>query len=361
VGPFTATWLATSVTLMTPLLLAAIGELVSERVGVLNVGLEGMILTGAFTAFLCAWYTGSTTAGVFAGIGGGLALALIMAGLTIGAKADQIVVGIALVIVAFGITSYAYEEIFRANLDVTLRTPDALSVPLLSRIPTFGPALFEQTAIGYFAFAAVPLVWFLLTRTTWGMSIRAAGEQPAALEAAGRSVAKTRLAGTLVAGAMAGLAGAFLSVGQVGVFVEGMSSGRGFLVLGAVIFGRWRVAGILLACAIFGAADALQLQLQIQPTVPRQVWAALAICVVGYLAIVVVNRRAVPSWRMLAVASVLLAIAMVLVTTAPRFALPTQFWLAMPYVLPLLALIGVAARASAPKALAFAYRPGSKT
>ena len=164
----------------------------------------------------------------------------------------------------------------------------------------------------------------------------------------------------MVAGAMAGLAGAFLSVGQVGVFVEGMSAGRGFLVLAAVIFGRWRPLGVLTACAMFGAVDALQLQLQGQASVPRQVWLAVVVGAAMYLVVGILvrgNQRSVTSF---VAGLTVIVVAATLLVVGPRLSLPAQLWLSMPYVLPLLALAGFVGRARMPAALAVVYRRGAK-
>jgi simple sugar transport system permease protein len=301
-GVFDAFWVATALRLATPLVFAASGELVAERAGILNIGLEGMMLVGSFTGFLVTWATGSPALGIVAGMVCGALLAVVMALLAVVARADQIVVGIGLNIAALGITSFAFREIFSGE-QVTLDRP-RFALPVLADLPFVGEALFREPLVTYLAIATMTAVWFLLYRTSWGLAIRAAGEVPEAVEAAGLRTAHYRWAGTLIAGALAGVGGAFLSI-ELGVFVEGMTAGRGFLALAAVIFGRWRPAGVLGACLVFGAADALQLRLQ---------GAAFAV------------------------------------------ALPAQLWRTAPYILSLVMLAGAVGRSRMPSALAVAFR-----
>lgn len=361
-GPFDVAWLTATVRLATPLLFAASGELVSERSGVINIGLEGMMLTGAFFAFLGVYLWGSVLLGVLLGMVAGIVLAALMALLSIHARANQIVVGVGLNLLALGITTFVFREVFAGQAEIHLNRPTPIAVPGLSKIPVLGDALFHQTLFVYAAFAGVILVWFVLYRTTWGLALRATGELPAAADSAGLPVSGIRWVGTLTAGAMAGLAGSFLSVGQLGLFIEGMSAGRGFLALAAVIFGAWRPFGVLGACLVFGAADALQLRLQAEATVPREVWLAIALVAVAYLALQVAGRRGRPVsgtviWGSLGVAGLGLALFVI----APRWHFPSQLWLTMPYVLALLALAGLVGRVRMPSALATPYRRGGAT
>jgi ABC-type uncharacterized transport system permease subunit len=354
-GPFDVNWLMATVRLSTPLLYASLGELVAERAGVLNIGLEGMMLTGAFFAFLATYVTDSVLVGTLVGLGSGAAVAAIMAVLAINARADQIVVGVGLNLLALGVTTFAFREVFSGQAEVRLDRPGVVPIPGLSRIPVLGPALFRQTLMVYLAFALVGVVWFVLYRTTWGLIIRAAGERPAAADTAGASVARVRWAGTVVAGGLAGVAGAFLSIGQLGLFIEGMSAGRGFLALAAVIFGGWQPLGVLVACLVFGAADALQLRLQAEATVPREVWLLVATVALGYLGWSVARRRLAPSMLF---ATALAGGAIGLFTLAPAWHFPPQLWLTLPYVLALLALAGLVRRVRMPTGLAVPYRRG---
>jgi general nucleoside transport system permease protein len=362
-GPFDSAWLAASVIAMTPLLLAAIGELYSERAGVLNVGLEGMVLMGAFWGFWADWYFEDLWIGVFFGMVGGVALAALMALLSIQARADQIVVGVGLNLLAAGVTTFAFREIFGDRGEIVLPRMDEVAIPLLSDIPVVGEAFFDNTPVVYLAFLMVPLAWFALYRTGWGLGIRAVGEMPAAADTAGVSVAAKRWQGVLIAGALAGLAGAYLSVIRLGLFQEGMSAGRGFLALAAVIFGRWRPAGVLAACALFGAADALQLRLQAEEFIPSEVWLVVGLLAAVLTGWVVQHRlqrgpgvaRALASWGPLIGAVVAIG-ALALWVREPDVSLPSQLWIALPFVLTLLALAGLAGQARAPAAITRPYR-----
>ncbi|MFN8233133.1 MAG: ABC transporter permease [Actinomycetota bacterium] len=283
-----------------------------------------------------------------------------MALLSINARADQIVIGVGLNLLALGVTTFIFREVFAGQPEAHLARPEPIALPILSRIPVIGSALFDQTLLVYLAFAGVAVVWFVLQRTHAGLAIRAAGEVPAAADTAGVRVEGVRWAGTLIAGSMAGLAGAFLSVGQLGFFIEGMSAGRGFLALAAVIFGGWRALGVLGACLVFGAADALQLRLQAEETVPPEVWLALAIVTVAYLLLTARRRRGQgrrgPLGLVLGLAIAALGVA--LFALAPAWHFPSQLWLSQPYVLALIALAGFEGRARMPSAIAVPYRRG---
>ena len=357
-GPLDANWLQTTITLATPLIFAGAGELISERAGVINIGLEGFMLAGAFFSFLIHWATGSLYLGVLGGIGAGAAFAAIMALLSVQAKADQIVVGVGINVLAAGITTFVFREIFADKPQVILTQMRPWAVPGLSHIPFVGEVLFRQIPLVYLAYVFLPLCWWLLYRTTWGLALRSAGEVPAAADTAGLRVERIRWTATLIAGASAGLGGAILS-GQIGQFVENMSAGRGFIALAAVVFGAWRPYGVLVACVIFGGADALQLRLQSYPALPRQVWALIAVLAVVYAVYVLVrkagSRSRVPG---VAVALVVVGISLYLFAVPPKVSLPSQLWLAVPYLAAILALAGVVGRSRAPSALSLPYVRG---
>jgi ABC-type uncharacterized transport system permease subunit len=356
-GPFDAALLAAVIALTTPLLLAAVGELVSEKAGIMNIGLEGMILMGAFFAFLVAYETGSSLAGVVAGAVAGMALAAVMALLAIGARADQIVVGIGLNIAALGLTTFLFEELFGGQGQVVVARVGRWEIPGLSELPLVGTALFSQSPLVYLAFLLVVAAWFLLYRTNWGLAIRAAGEVPESVDTAGVSVARVRLLATLAAGCGAGLAGAFLSVGQTGLFTDGMSAGRGYLALAAVIFAKWRPGPTVVACLVFGGADALQLRLQAADSVPSQVWVALALAI-ALGAAWLLTRPGGLRPRVAVAAGVLTAGLVALAVANPFVRLPSQLWLAVPYLCALVALAGLVGHARVPSALTVAYRRG---
>jgi len=362
VGPFDTAWLASMVLLSVPLLLAATGELISERGGVLNIGLEGMMLSGAFFSFLGVYLWHNVPLGVLTGMGAGVVVALIMALLCVRLRSDQIVVGVGLNLLALGVTTFTFREIFATQAEVRLDYPQPIAIPGLSELPVVGRPLFQQTLLGYLSFVAVGAAWFVLYRTSFGLSLRAAGESPAAADTAGASVNRIRTIGTCVAGALAGAAGAYLSVGRLGIFNEGMTGGRGFLALAAVIFGGWRPLGVMAAALVFGAADALQLRLQSYESIPREVWLVMAM--VAAAALVVARLRRGDRDTSVAVTIVggaVVAVGVALFVIGPEWHFPPQLWLTMPYVLALLALGGLVGRVHMPSALATPYRRGEDT
>ncbi len=358
VSPFDTDWLTSALVLTTPILLAGIGELISERAGVLNVGLEGMMLTGAFFSYYVAWVSGNLAAGVFSGIAAGMMFGVVMGLLAIEAGADQIVSGVGINLAAVGLTSYLFDQIFGNLPQIVLPTVGSLAIPGLSDIPDIGPALFDQDIILYLAFLSVPAAWFLLFRTKWGLAIRAAGELPAAADTAGISVRRVRWAGVLAASGLAGLAGAHLAVVQVGIFHQEMTAGRGFLALVAVIFGRWRPLGVLGACFALDGTDALQLRLADRSEVPRALWGALiavAAAIVIYRALASRGR----SRRMtLVVTSLVAGLGLGLLTAEPHVFLPGQLWRSLPYLLALVVLAGGVTRARMPSKLTLPYHRG---
>jgi ABC-type uncharacterized transport system permease subunit len=355
-SPFDAAWLAASVRLATPLALAATGELMAETTGVINVGLEGMMLMGAFFSFWLTSVTGSIWIGLLGGAAGGLLLAVLMVILSLGLRADQIVVGIGLNVLALGATSFLFDALFFGEQAARVDRIDRLRIGLLADIPVIGAVLFNQEPLVYAVYLLVPSAWFLLYRTTWGLEMRAAGQTPEAADSAGLSVFRRRMAGTLAAGALAGIGGAFLSIGQLGLFVKGMSSGRGFLALAAVIFGRWNPAGVLAACLVFGAADALQLRLQSEPFVPAEVWLALSLLVTAYVAYELVRRGgAWIAWPRGSVFAGLISGGLALFMIEPEWSFPSALWLAVPPVFALLTLATVRGRGQAPAMLGIPY------
>jgi general nucleoside transport system permease protein len=242
----------------TPLLLAATGELVAERSGVLNLGIEGGMLCGALAAAIgSAW--GGPWAGLAAAMGAGIVLAAVFAALAVGAGVDQVIAGTALTLGAVGLTGAAYRLAFgTAGAGLSIPTFKALPLPLLSRLPVIGGAVFSQPVTTYMGVVAVPAVWWLLYRTRTGLSLRSAGEGAEAAAAMGVPVRLLRTLATLLGGALAGIAGASLVLAQVGTFAERMTAGRGFVAIAIVVLGRWRPAGVLVASLIFGGATALQ-------------------------------------------------------------------------------------------------------
>jgi len=294
IGPFLDATIRTA----TPLALAALGETIVERAGMINIGLEGTIIAGAFGAVAFAAAAGVT--GAFAAaLAAGVLTSLILGVFIVTLRADQIVTGTALTLLALGTTGLLYRALFgTAGVALTIPTAGPLAIPGLSSIPIVGRALFAQPITTYAVYATIPGLTWWLGRTHAGLALRAVGENPHAAAAAGISLSRVRWAALLFGGALGGLSGGCLVVAQVGTFAEGMSAGRGFIAIAIVALGRWSPIGVGVAAMLFGAASALQFVFQ----------------TLGW-------------------------------------ALPYQLFLALPYVLTLLALAGIAGRHAPPAAL----------
>lgn len=265
-----------SVRLGVPLALAALGETITERSGVINIGLEGSIIAGAFAGALGALAWGAP-GGAIAGLMAGGVAAAVFAFFALGLGADQIITGTAVTIGGLGLTAAAYETRFGpTGTALSLPTLDPLPVPFLAELPLLGRALFAQPVTAYAAYLLAPVLWWYLQRTAWGLELRAVGEEPCAAEAAGVAVVRTRVFATLFGGAMGGLAGVHLSLAHTATFAEGMSAGRGFIALAVVVLGRWNPLGVVAAALLFGAASALQFSLQaLGLNLPYQLFLAL--------------------------------------------------------------------------------------
>ncbi len=274
---FIVEYLVATLRMSTPLMFAASGELVSERAGVLNLGLEGMMLIGSFAGAVAALYTGSPLVGLLAAMLAGSLVGLIQAVLAVTVGADQVVTGFALNLFALGITGFFFRATFGiTTIQATIPTFKPIEIPMLSDLPVLGPVVFSQTVLTYLAFAIVLLLSYLLFKTSFGLAITAVGEHPKAADTVGINVYLVRYLATVFAGAMAGAGGAFLTVGQLGTFVENITAGRGFIALAAVIFGNWRPLRMMGACLLFGAADALQIRIQAMGVpIPYQFFVAL--------------------------------------------------------------------------------------
>lgn len=255
-------FLAAAVRVATPLLLAATGETIAQRSGVLNLGLEGMMLTGALAATLGAAAWGPWT-GAAAGVLAGMLLAGVFALVTIGARADQIITGTAITLGAIGLTGTLYRKAFgAAGAGLDLPTLQPVLVPGLAELPVAGPSLFAQPAPTYLGLLAVPAVWWFLFRTRAGLALRATGESAEVARASGLRPRLLRAGATVVGGGFAGLAGATLVLAQVGTFAERMTAGRGYVAIAIVVLGRWHPVGVAVASLGFGAAMALQFLFQ---------------------------------------------------------------------------------------------------
>ncbi len=295
---------AATVRMASPLLYATMGGILNERAGIINIGLEGIMLTGALTGVVVSFYTGDPWLGfAAAAIAGGL-VALVHAFLSISLEANQIVSGAAINIACLGLTSFVIRILF--GLKEQQRTVPHFvptHVPVLSDIPVIGPIFFAQNVVVYAAYALVPLLALVLYRSRWGLVIIASGEHPRAADTMGIDPSRVRYVCTVLSGMAGGAGGASLSLGQLHFFVDDMTGGRGFMALAALIFGRWDPVGGLVACLLFGAADALQFRIQ-----------------------------------------------------ATGVNIPYQFMLMLPYVLTLVVLVIFMARARGPAAIGVPYR-----
>ena len=285
----------------TPLALAALGESVTERAGVINLGLEGAIIAGAFGAFAGAGLAPGpigALAGFVAGALAGLAASALFAAFAVVLRADQIITGTAVTLAALGMTGTLYHTHYgAAGAGLATPTTAPLLVPALSGLPVVG-VLFAQPPVTYVLYGLVLALWWFVSRTHAGLALRAVGERPSAAAAAGVHPRRVQLAATLFGGLLGGVSGATLVIAQAGTFAEGMSAGRGFIAIAVVVLGRWHPGGVALAALVFGAASALQYLFQ-----------------------------------------------------SMGWALPYQLFLALPYVLTLVVLAGASRRAAAPAAL----------
>jgi ABC-type uncharacterized transport system permease subunit len=257
---FTIALIYSTIRLTTPLLLAALGGLFSERSGIINIALEGLMLAGAFTAAAVTHlatvhgYPAPEWIGLIAAVVAGVVVAGIHAVACIRYKADQVVTGTAINILFLGVPALMSGALF----DSTGATPQ---IPINHLLPN-APVVI--------AFALVPLTWYVLYRTPFGLRLRAVGENPEAADTAGISVARIRYTGVLLSGALAAIGGAYLSVGQSSLFTRNMTAGRGFIALAALIFGKWRPVQTMLACLLFGLAEAVAIQMQGVVNIPVQ-------------------------------------------------------------------------------------------
>ncbi|OGO10599.1 MAG: hypothetical protein A2Y93_15285 [Chloroflexi bacterium RBG_13_68_17] len=256
--------LVSSLVRAAPIAFAALSGLYSERSGVVNIGIEGMMLGSAFTAVVVASASDSLFLGVVGGIIVAALLALLHGVLSIRYRVNQIISGTMVIILMLGLTSYLQRAILNENPQ--LNEPGTISemaIPGLSRIPVIGPILFNQTILIYILFLLLILTQVIMYQTRWGLRVRAVGEHPRAADTLGINVFRTRYISVLLSGVMAGLGGAYMSIGAVGRFNEGMTSGKGFLGLAAMIFGNWNPGGSFLGAMIFGFFDSWQEKLSI--------------------------------------------------------------------------------------------------
>ncbi len=299
---FFSDYLIASLHLSVPLAFAALGGLWSERSGVLNIALEGMLLTGAFVSAAVVLFTGNVWLGILAVLITGGLIGFLHAYLCVSLRVDQLVSGLAINLAAAGLTAFWARVIFDTNSTQQLQGFAPIGIPILQHIPILGSLLFNQDPLVYFLFLLVPLSTYVLFQTSVGLALRAVGEYPKAADTAGISVVLVRYVSVILSGCLASLGGAYLVLVHVRFFTEGMSAGKGFIALAALIFGRWHPVGATFACLLFGATEALQLRIQ-----------------------------------------------------AFNLNIPYQFLTMLPYVIALLALVGLAGKSTPPAALGVAY------
>jgi ABC-type uncharacterized transport system permease subunit len=285
---------AASLRMATPLVFASLGGLFSERVGVINIALEGMMLTGAFTGVLATFVVGNPWIGVLASILAGGLLGYLHAILCVKFSGNQIVSGTGINLLALGATGYLSQAIWGSRgASQPVHGIEATSIPLLKDVPFLGTVIGTQTPIVYISILTVILSYFLLFKTPIGLRLRAVGEHPEAADTAGVDVYRTKYLFLIVSGMLAGLGGAFLSLAHLNVFVLGMTGGRGFIALAAMILGGWTPFGAFGASFLFGFADALQMRLQSVGALPSQI-----VLTVPYISTIVVlavfARKRVP-------------------------------------------------------------------
>jgi simple sugar transport system permease protein len=243
--------------------LAAIGELIQERAGVLNLGLEGVLIIGAFTGFYAAYRTGNPWLGYASGAISASLLGALFAGLVVNLRMNQVVTGVLLVAFALATADVMFDRLFGEAAEAPrMDTVARAAIPVLSRIPVVGPAVFRRILPEYVAVGIVTSAAWVLYRTRFGLILRAVGESPEAVHFSGYSVKAYRIIAVLIGCALAGLAGALLTVGQLGFYAPGVTAGRGWIAIAVVIMGGWRPWGVMVSAVIFGAADMLQFEVQ---------------------------------------------------------------------------------------------------
>jgi ABC-type uncharacterized transport system permease subunit len=258
--------LASGIRLATPYLYAAIGETLGQRSGVLNLGVEGQMLMGAFMAFYVTLQTGNLWLAMLAAAAIGAVMGLAMAYVSIDLQAEQGISGIGFYLFGLGMSTLLFQMLVGTVETVSGFPP--IHIPVLSDLPVVGEIFFQQNILVYIAFALVPIAQFVLMKTTLGLKIRAAGENPAAADSLGVSVRGVRYITVTLGGMLSGVAGASMSIGTLNVFQQNMTSGLGFIAVALVYFGGWRPLGVLLGALLFSMVSALQLRLQLIPDWP---------------------------------------------------------------------------------------------
>ena len=286
----------------TPLLLAAIGGLLAEKAGLVTFSMEGMMLMGTVGGVIGSGVSGNVWVGVLLAMVFGMLTGLVYAIMAVSVGSHQIVTCVALNMGAAGLSAVLFALVFAGGAGGVIEEViqvEGLSlwkIPLLGDIPVIGPIFFNHYPLVYLAFIMVPVVWFLLYRTTWGLKVRAVGEHPHAADAVGINVIRVRYTTLLIAGAMAGLAGAFLSIAALSNWEENMTSGRGFIAYTAIVFGKWEPVGVFLGTLLFGMADALQLRMQtLNINIPYQLMVAFPYAVTLVALMLFVGKASCPA------------------------------------------------------------------
>lgn len=279
-----------------PLLLITLAELYSERAGMVNIGLEGLATMGALAGFMLTFLTGSTWLGILAGAVVGIIINMIYAYATISLCANHVVYGMAINILAPALASFIYRVYFGAGSSLKqIELMSAISIPVLKDIPIIGPALFNQTPMVYLTFALVIFTAIFFNKSKAGLNYRSVGEYPKAAATLGINVIGVKYLSCVICGALAGIGGAYLTTCYSTTYTEGIVSGRGFIALAAVIFGRWTGGGALIACLFFGFCDALQIRLQVASVgVPYQFFQMIPYVATVVVLAIVGSKKAGP-------------------------------------------------------------------
>ncbi|MFW0170385.1 ABC transporter permease [Rothia sp. P4278] len=287
-----------AVLLSVPMIFGSMGGLLCERSGVVNIAIEGQLLLGAFSAVLVGSLTKSPWAGLVAAMVGGMLVSALLAVFAIKYLVDQVIVGVVVNVLVSGLTGFFFTRVLEPNASVLNSAPKlpAFAIPGLSEIPVLGPVLFNQNVLVYIMYIVVATIWFALNKTRWGLRTRAVGEHPKAADTLGVNVNRLRATNVLLAGAVAGMGGAFFTLVSVSSFNSDMTAGQGYIALAALIFGRWTPIGALSAALLFGFSLNLQFVLSILGTsVPTELLAMLPYLVTIFAVAGLVGRSRGPA------------------------------------------------------------------
>lgn len=284
------TTIASGIRLATPFLLASLGEALGQRSGVLNLGVDGVMLIGAFGSYYTVLKTNNLLYGVLVGIGVGLLLGLFYAFITINLRAEQGVSGIGIYLFGLGMSDLLFQKLVGTPRPILPLMP--LEIPYLSQLPIFGEMIFQHSIMVYLAFGLVPIMSFMLKRTTYGLNVRATGENPEAADSLGVNVSLIRYSTLIVGNGLAGLAGAALAI-EMGIFQQNLTNAMGFIAIALVYFGAWSPKGVMIGSLVFGLVQAIVLQCKTFGVIPRSAsdLAAMAPAIITILALVVVAKR----------------------------------------------------------------------